>query len=160
MNEEEIVFRRLLVPVDLTPKNARAVEVARDLALQSGGEVFLLHVIETLDLPFEELEDFYDRLQAKATDAMRPHAEVLDAAGVSASGHILYGKRHEKVLEFAEEHGADLIILDSHRIEPKRPGRGFATLSYRIAITASCPVLLVKGAPAARDNIESPGGAS
>ena len=45
------MFRRLLVPVDLTPKNVRAVEAARDLATQSGGEVFLLHVIETLDRP-------------------------------------------------------------------------------------------------------------
>jgi len=139
------VFRRLLVPVDLTPKNARAVEVASGLALQSGGEVFLLHVVETLDLPFEELADFYDRLQAQAASKMQPYAEMLDSAGVPVSGHILYGKRHEKVLEFADEHSADLIIVDSHRIEPGKPGKGFATLSYRIAITATCPVLLVKG---------------
>lgn len=151
------MFRKLLVPVDLTPKNARAVEVARDLALQSGGEVLLLHVIETLDLPFEELEDFYDRLQEQATMRMKPYARVLDEAGVTVSGHILYGSRHEKVLEFAEENSADVIIVDSHRIEPGKPGKGFATLSYRIALAASCPVLLVKGTPADAADSRTPG---
>ena len=154
------MFGRLLVPVDLTPKNLRAVEAARDLALLSEGEVFLLHVIETLDLPFHELEDFYDRLQAKAAAGLQPHSRRLEEAGVRSSGHILYGKRHEKVLEFAADQEVDLIILDSHRIEPGKPGKGFATLSYRIAITAPCPVLLVKGTPATRNTTEPPGGAS
>ena len=139
------MFRRLLVPVDLTPKNSRAVEVARDLAGQSGGEVLLLHVIETLDLPFEELEGFYKRLQTRATERLQPLAEILDAAGVAFSGEIVYGKRADKVTEFAADHDVDLIILDSHRVEPGRPGKGFATLSYHIAIVARCPVLLLKG---------------
>jgi len=139
------MFHRILVPVDMTPKNMRAVEAARDLASQSGGEVLLLHVIETLDLPFEELSEFYDRLQEQATDRMQPLASVLDEAGVRAGGHILYGKRDEKVLEFAAERSVDLIVVDSHRIEPGKPGKGLGTLSYRIALAARCPVLLVKG---------------
>jgi nucleotide-binding universal stress UspA family protein len=151
------MFRRLLVPVDLTPKNSRAVEVARDLAAQSDGEVFLLHVIETLDLPFEELEDFYDRLQTQAASRMQPLAEVLDTAGVVFGGHIVYGKRAEKVIEFADDHDVDLIILDSHPIEPGRLGKGLATLSYQIAIVARCPVLLVKGRAAAGGDSPTPG---
>jgi len=139
------MFHRVLVPVDMTPKNLRAIETARDLALQSDGEVLLVHVIETLDLPFEELSEFYDRLQERATDRMQPLAAVLDAAGVRVGGHILYGKRDEKVLEFAAERAADLIVVDSHRIEPGKPGKGLGTLSYRIALAAPCPVLLVKG---------------
>jgi nucleotide-binding universal stress UspA family protein len=149
------VFHRLLVPVDLTAKNQRAVEVARDLARQSGGEVFLMHVIETLDLPFAELEDFYSRLEVQATERLQPFARLLDEDGVRFSGHIVYGKRAEKVLEFAEDHSADLIILDSHRIEPGKLGKGFATLSYHIAIAASCPVLLVKGAVSSDDSSTS-----
>ena len=149
------MFHRLLVPVDLTAKNQRAVEVARDLAAQSGGEVFLMHVIETLDLPFAELEDFYGRLEVQATERLQPFARLLDEDGVRFSGHIVYGKRAEKVLEFAEDHSADLIILDSHRIEPGKLGKGFATLSYHIAIAASCPVLLVKGAVSSDDSSTS-----
>ena len=146
------MFHRLLVPVDLTPKNRRAVEVARDLALQSGGEVHLLHVIETLDLPFEELADFYARLERQATRKLTPFAALLDEAGVSAVAHIRYGKRAETVLEFATEHDVDLIILDSHRIVPGEVGKGLGTISYRVAIVAPCPVLLVKGGSRSLDH--------
>lgn len=140
------MFRKILVPVDITPKNRRAVEVARDLALASGGGVTLLHVIETLDLPFEELREFYDRLQDRATHDMEDLSGPLREAEVPFEGHVLYGERDRKIVEFATREGSDLIVLDSHRIEPGRPGRGITTLSYRVAILAPCPVLLVKGA--------------
>lgn len=139
------MFRDILVPVDITPKNRRAVEVARDLARASGGRVALLHVIETLDLPFDELREFYDRLERRATRDMEGLARLLRDGGIPFEGHVTYGERDRKIVEFAERHGSDLIVLDSHRVEPGRPGRGIATLSYRVAILAPCPVLLVKG---------------
>lgn len=139
------MFHKVLVPVDLTPKNLSAVEVARDLARASGGEVVLLHVIEVLDLPFEELREFYDRLQARAIAHMDGLSGALRTAGVPFEAHVLYGDRTEKILHFAEETDADLIVMDSHRVEPGRPGRGPTTISYRVAIVAECPVLLIKG---------------
>ncbi len=141
------MFESILVPVDLTPKNRRAVETARELASRPGGRVTLLHVIETLDLPFDELREFYERLEARATAHMDDLARPLAAAGVPVEGHVLYGERGEKIVEFAEEGGFDLIILDSHRVRPGEPGKGITTISYRVAILASCPVLLVKGRP-------------
>lgn len=139
------MFRKILVPVDITPKNRSAVEVARDLAKGSGGDVTLLHVIETLDLPFEELREFYDRLQERATRDMEELSGPLREADVPFQGHVLYGERDRKIVEFATREGSDLIVLDSHRVEHGKPGRGMATLSYRVAILAPCPVLLVKG---------------
>ena len=59
------MFDHVLVPVDLTDRNRRALEAASRLAGEDG-EVTLLHVIETLDLPFDELEDFYQRLHDRA----------------------------------------------------------------------------------------------
>jgi nucleotide-binding universal stress UspA family protein len=144
--EEDPMFETVLVPVDLTPKNRRAVQIARDLARDMDSEVLLIHVIETLDLPFEELEDFYERLQRKAMAQLEPLIEILSAAEVSVSSHIVFGKRAERVLTFAEENSVDLMVLDSHRVRPDQPGKGLGTLSYQMAILARCPVLLVKGA--------------
>jgi len=140
------MFDTVLVPVDLTPKNRRAVEVARDLAARVGSEVVLLHVIETLDLPFEELEDFYERLQDRAMAQMEPLIEILATSDVPVSSHIVFGKRAERVLTFARDHEVDLMVLDSHRVRPGEAGKGTGTLSYQMAILAECPVLLVKGA--------------
>jgi hypothetical protein len=38
----------------------------------------------------------------------------------------------------------DLIVLTSHPLEPDRPGGGWGTISYQVAVFADCPVLLVK----------------
>jgi nucleotide-binding universal stress UspA family protein len=92
------MFQRMLVPVDLTQKNAHAVETARDLAAESGGTVTLLHVIETLDLPFEELEAFYARLEEKARRAMEEMAEPLQEAGLSFARRVSYGRRAEEIV--------------------------------------------------------------
>lgn len=139
------VFQNILVPVDLTPKNESAVEVARELAEGSGGRVVLLHVIETLDLPFEELREFYERLQSRAITHMEELSGLLRSAEVPFEAHVLYGDRTEKIIQFAREKDSDLIVMDSHRVEPGRPGRGPTTISYRVAIVAQCPVLLIKG---------------
>lgn len=138
------MFRKMLVPVDLTEKNRRAVEVARNLAAEGGGEVTLLHVIETLDLPFEELEDFYRRLEEKSRRAMEGLSEPLRAAGVPHSAQVVYGRRAEEIVAYAEENRFDLIVMNSHRVDLENPGSGWTTLSYKVAILGQCPVLLVK----------------
>ena len=46
------MFDHILVPVDLTDRNSRALAAAARLA-GDDAEVTLLHVIETLDLPFD-----------------------------------------------------------------------------------------------------------
>ncbi len=138
------MFQRILVPVDLTQKNAHAVKTARDLAAESGGTVTLLHVIEALYLPFEELEGFYARLEEKARRAMEEMAEPLQEAGLSFARRVSYGRRAEEIVDFAAEEDSDLIILSSHRIDLENPGSSWTTLSYKVAILAQCPVLLVK----------------
>ncbi len=138
------MFKNVLVPVDLTEKNQRSIDLAQRLALEDGAEVVLLHVIEELLLPLEEIEDFYEELQTKAAQAMEKMAAPLHDAGVPVREVVIYGPRAERVVEFAVEDGTDLIVLNSHRVDPENPGLGWATLSYKVAILSQCPVLLVK----------------
>ena len=139
-----MMFERILVPVDLTDKNRSAVETARDLALEGDGEVTLLHVIEMLDVPFEELEGFYRELEEKAAAAMERLAEPLEAGGVEHTLQVVYGERAAEIVEFADEQAFDLIVLTSHRTDLANPAEDWATLSHKVAILAQTPVLLVK----------------
>lgn len=139
------MFRHVLVPVDLTDKNLTAISAASDLASSSGARVSLLHVIETIeDADFEEFGDFYRRLEEKAQACLGRWAERLAGEGVEVRHRVLYGRRTDEILRFAEDEGVDLIVLSSHRVDPEQPGRGWGTLSYRVALLASSPVLLVK----------------
>jgi nucleotide-binding universal stress UspA family protein len=89
--------------------------------------VVLLHVIETLDLPFEELEEFYHKLEDKAMDALLEMAAPLREAGVDSDPNVRYGDPAEEIVGFANEAGTDLVVLTSHRIDLESPGAGWTT---------------------------------
>ncbi len=137
------VFEKILIPVDLTPKNRRAIEVGAALCPPTG-KVTLLHVIETLNLPWEEVEDFYLSLEERARVELQNLAGPLRDAGIAHDQVVVYGGRAEEVVGYADEEEYDLIVASSHKIDPDDPGKGWASLSYKVAILARCPVLLVK----------------
>jgi len=137
------MFQHVLVPVDLTDRNRRALDTASRLAGEAG-EVTLLHVIETLDLPFDELEDFYQRLHDRAHEGMDQMAEPLSVSGLTVIQRVSYGNRLREILGYAEENLTDLIVMSSRRLEPSEAPTGFATLSHQVAILSQIPVLLVK----------------
>jgi len=57
---------------------------------------------------------------------------------------IKFGKRAEEILHVAEEENADLAVLRSHRVDSSMSGRDWGTISYKVGILATCPVLLIK----------------
>jgi universal stress protein A len=140
-----MIFRRVLVPLDFTEKNLRALEIAQQIAVQSKASVALLHVIETVEhVPFEELKDFYAKLEATARDRFGLAASMMLEKGLVVEPEVVYGKRAEEVVKYAAANDVDLIVLSSHKIGPEQPGQGWATISYKVAVMAQCPVMLVK----------------
>jgi universal stress protein A len=139
------MFQRIVVPVDLTDKHQRAIDLAARLVDPGGGEVVVLHVIELLHgLSQEEGRDFYQRLERAAQQHLQPWVRSLRDRGLPARQDIRHGERAPEVLRYCQENGADLVVLTSHRIGPANPTAGWGTLSYKISILAQCPVLLVK----------------
>jgi len=138
------MFRRILVPVDFTPKNERALARARQLAELAAGEVTLVHVVETLEDELDtDLASFYRRLEAKAEERMAPTLAGLGDT-IAKRSAIVLGHRARAIADFAEHERIDLIVLSSHRVDPDKPGHDWMTISYKVAILARCPVLLVK----------------
>jgi nucleotide-binding universal stress UspA family protein len=146
--EEGAMFRKILVPVDFTDKNEAALSSAIEIAGRSendGGEVTLLHVIETIEhIEFDEMSDFYRGLETRASAKLFALEDRFKEGDVRVRHDIVYGKRAETIVRYAEDHGIDLMILSSHKVDRDHPALGWGTISYRIAIVARCPVLLVK----------------
>lgn len=144
------MFSKILVPVDFSLKNEASLKVALDLAKPRAepATVTLLHVIETIEhIEFEEMVDFYRGLETRAAAKLYAMEDRFKRAGAEVYHEILYGKRAESIVHYAEEQGVDLIVLSSHKVDREQPALGIGgigTLSYRIAIVANCPVLLVK----------------
>ena len=139
------MFQRILVPLDLSNRSQSAVDVAFGLAAQSKADVVLLHVIETVEhIEFDEMKEFYDRLEKSASLGLQELAADLEAKGIKAEQVVIYGKRTQEIVDFAVNNRVDLILMASHRIDPDRPGHDWSSISYAVAILAPCAVLLVK----------------
>jgi nucleotide-binding universal stress UspA family protein len=158
------MFRNILLPVDFSPKNEKAIEVALDLsqasqasqgsqaalggsdeAEQSPAAVNLVHVVEVIEhIEFDEMADFYRKLETRATAKLAVLAERFAGTGVRARQDVLFGRRTEMILKHAGDLGSDLIVLSSFRVDRDHPALGLGAISYQVAIVARCPVLLVK----------------
>lgn len=139
------MFQRILVPVDLTQKSLAAVDAAYEFAAKSGAEVTLLHVVETIEhVQFDEMKEFYQRLEASARNGLQEFSEKFTTNKMKVSQAVIYGHRSKEIIEYAITNRVDLIIMASHRIDPDRPGHGWSSISYAVSIMSPCAVLLVK----------------
>ena len=139
------MYRRILVPTDLTDRTIKALEVASNLTAPADARITLLHVIETIaGAEDDQLTTFYRKLERQAAARLK---EIISRASGKHSEivtEIVHGKRVEEVLRFVRGNDVDLIVLASHPLDASRPYEGLGTMSYKLGILAPCAVLLVK----------------
>lgn len=138
------MFKKIVVPLDLTERHRAALTAAMELASHNGGEIVLLHVIEVIPgLPVEEEPRFYRRLEKTARNHLKKLGGPLSKRGLTYRDEVLYGQRAPEIARYARAVGADLVVLTAPRLDPKDPA-GWGSLSYKVGLLARCPVLLVK----------------
>jgi len=139
------MFRKILVPVDLSNMHQRALDIAASLAHESSGDVTLLHVIEVITALWEHEErDLHERIERVARDHLSRLGHYLEKYHLPRREEVIFGDRAQEIVRYATEMGIDLIVLTSHRIDLQNPGAGWGTVSYKVGILSQCPVLLVK----------------
>lgn len=136
-------YIQILLPIDLTDKNGDAVQQAIEMVDRENGLVTLLHVVETLDLPYEEMQDFYEQLAESASRRMEEIIS-LDMVGIRARHEVVFGKRTRSILSFAAENDSDVVILSSRPFDPDDDASAVMTISHQISIFAPCSVLLLR----------------
>ncbi len=140
------MFKNILVPTDLTDKSVKALEIAVEMVKDTHFFITLLHVVETIDDDEgeEEFQDFYNKLADRAGKKMAELADRYCSDKIDIHTDIIYGKRVPEIVKYAASKNIDLIILSSHKLEDMESMDGWATISYRVGILASCPVMMVK----------------
>jgi nucleotide-binding universal stress UspA family protein len=143
--EETDVFHRILVPLDLSDRHARSIKLALALARDGPASVTLVHVIQQVRglLP-GEMRAFYDRLVKTSRRGLARAAKLFAARGITVRSEVLVGEPAREIVRAAAAARADLIVMGSHRVNPKRRGMGWGTTSYKVGILCRCPILLVK----------------
>lgn len=138
-------YNHILIPVDFTGRNQRALEVAQELADPGKTQVTLLHVIETIEyVADDEVAEFYKMLTQRARNRMEELGRQFSRKEIDVQGKVVIGKRSRGVVSYVVQHGVDLVVLSSHRVDPSEAPRGLGTLSHQVSILSPCDVLLVK----------------
>ena len=139
------MFARILVPIDLSDRNARPLKLALALARQARGSVTLFHVVQQVPrLTPGEMRTFYDRLVKTSRRKLARAAEPFTGKGIAVRNEVCIGEPAREIVRVAASGRADLIVMGSHRVNPKRRGAGWGTTSYKVGILCRCPILLVK----------------
>ena len=104
------MFKHLLVPIDLSQRNARALRTALDLARLSGASVTLFHVVYRIaEIPFDELRGFYRRLLRMSERKLSREARGFAKKGVAVSTEVVIGEPAVEMLRELVEVVSEMI---------------------------------------------------
>jgi nucleotide-binding universal stress UspA family protein len=138
------MYRRILVAVEHSPADQAILAHVRELALQVGAELHLVHVADGW------AARNFDRLQLRESEEMKEDrdylarlAAELTASGLKVSTELAMGDPANELIRLAEERGVDLLAMSTH-------GHRFlndlvrGTTVNRVRHLVKIPVLLVR----------------
>ena len=123
----------------------RAVLAARDLALLSKGEVWVLHLRER-EIAVKTGQAMIDETESDANAKVSAVVEKLTEAGVKAHGEVrttLYGYAARDIVDDAIEHDADVIVMGS-RGRSDLAGFILGSTAHKVIHLTDRPVLIVR----------------
>lgn len=133
------LFERVLVVTDGEETGDAAVEAGVDLAATHGASVDALYVVDTTEA-WDMVVERHERTGEAAVEEAEARGRERD---VDVEKWFRYGTAHEEVLEFADAHDVDVVVVGSARptgldrlIRPE-------TLPTRLQRGGSVPVLVV-----------------
>lgn len=139
------MYDRILLATAFDDTSEMATEHALRLCRSIEASCIVLHVIESIgDEPGdEELDEFYTNLRGKAGENMRALAARFDEAAVPMDWDVRIGTRWETILEMADKHDVDLIVMGSRPVlDQDEPHLG--STSHQVFFASHIPLLVVR----------------
>ena len=144
-------YRKILCPVDFDDNSMQALDTAADLARDSKGTVFVLHVVPMILAP-TGMPVYVDLYKGQEETA---RAKLLEIAQKRLTG-IKYellthtGEPAGTILSAEKKTGADVVVMATHG------RRGFkrfflGSIAEVVLRESTCPVLTVRCTPAQSD---------
>jgi nucleotide-binding universal stress UspA family protein len=142
-------LKGVLCPVDFSEFSIQAFRYALSIARQYNAKLSVQHVVEPWRYPAadfcvspEHFDQFYSTLREKSEGQLQQLVTTYLHEGDQTECIVHVGMASDSILELAESHNADLIVMGTHG------RRGFdrlmlGSVTERVMRKASCPVLTV-----------------
>lgn len=143
-------MKKILVPCDFSDPAIQAFKFAVDIANKSGGEIYLLNVVELPvlhdsvlmpTLSFEEA--FIVDLKASAEKNFKKMKEKWAKEGPRIHAFVEYGGTTPTIRQFVEDKKVDLVIMGTHGASGLKDFL-IGSNTEKIVRTSGVPVIAVK----------------
>ena len=133
------MYDSILIPTDGRENTERAIEEAIELARVHDAALHALYVINSAEIaPGMDFDD----LEPAGEEAVSYVASQARDAGVDdVRTTVTHGLRHRAILDYADEHDADLIVMGRNRGLERFLRK---SVSSQVATESSRPVLVVE----------------
>ena len=138
-------IKKILVPTDFSAPSRRAMDYAAVLAKESGAEILLLHVIESLPYSVTDTLHVIDHRRALEKTAGALLENLRDELGekeLAVKSRLASGAAYGEILKAARREKTDLIVMGTHG----RTGMShllLGSVAEKVVRLAACPVLTV-----------------
>lgn len=139
------MLKTILVPIDVSQIEAGgiALELARDLSKIRGGKLVLLNVVEPVPgfIAAQVPPELHEKVKSHAAAALK---ELVGKHGLAGAAELVVRDGHpsREILDFAEEIGADAIVIASH--EPGLTDYLLGSVAAHVVRHAHCSVVVAR----------------
>jgi nucleotide-binding universal stress UspA family protein len=144
------MFQHILVPLDGSQRAEQAIPIAAQVARASGGSLFFLRVVDTLQelgvyssLAAIYLQEMLEKERIEAAAYLEEITASPALVGIKSQSAVFSGSAASLLLHVAQQEDIDLIVLCSHGYTGfKRWALG--SVAQKVARYSPIPILLVR----------------
>ena len=122
---------KYLIPFDFTEVGKNAVKHTQRLADISGGEIYILHLVEKRELLKEKehlLNEYVSSLKTKSN--------------FEINSHVVVGNIFSDIGKIADYHGADFVVMGTHGLDGMQ--KIFGSNVLKIINNSSVPFIVIQ----------------
>ncbi|MEZ4674752.1 MAG: universal stress protein [Caldilineaceae bacterium] len=147
-----VPYKKILVPLDGSELAKQALPHAEDLATRMGATLVLIQVVQPLTEKMMVAPGFAVTMQNEpavdtavdeAHDRLATYVEHLHRLHISAETMVAIGDPAGKIVDYADGHKIDLIVMSTHGHSGITRWR-YGSVTTKVLSAASCPVLVIR----------------
>jgi nucleotide-binding universal stress UspA family protein len=141
------MYEHVLIPTDGSDEAQKAIDHGVGLAAAFDATVHALYVVDLPNAPrtphlFDDEEEVRERYEEYGRKVTGEVADTAAAAGIECVTAIRTGAPHEEIVDYAEDEGADLIVMGAGYRGRMRSLLGSTT--EKVVRTSSVPVTTLR----------------